>query len=65
MTPFIAYLASDAADKISGSIFFVSGSNVGIFSDMEIKKWINKKDGGRWTVEELKQQVPQNLLAQG
>ncbi len=62
VAPFIAYLASDAAAKISGSVFFVSGSNVSIFSDMEIKKSITKKDGGRWTVEELKQQVPQGLL---
>ncbi len=65
LTPFIIYLASEAAAQISGSVFFVSGSSVGKYSDMEIKKSITKKDGDRWTVEELEQQVPQNLLAQG
>jgi 3-oxoacyl-[acyl-carrier protein] reductase len=60
--PFILYLSTDAAAKISGSVFLLIGPTVGIYSDMEIKKSIIAKDGGKWTVEELAKEVPQKLL---
>ena len=60
--PFLVYLASDAAAEVSGTVFDVQGSSVGIFSEPEVKKRITKS-GGPWTVEELMQQVPKGLLA--
>jgi 3-oxoacyl-[acyl-carrier protein] reductase len=59
--PFLVYLASDDAAKISGSVFNVGGTGVGIYEDPEVRRAVNKF-GGSWTVEELKQQVPRTLL---
>jgi hypothetical protein len=36
LAPFITYLATDAADKISGSVFNVGGNNIGLYSDNEL-----------------------------
>lgn len=60
--PMIAYLASDATAHVSGTVFNVAGSSMGIFSEPEVKRSITKF-GGAWTVEELMQQVPRGLLA--
>ncbi len=62
LAPFIAYLASDAAAKISGSVFFVMGNDIVLYSEPEFKKSLTKQ-GGRWTFEELKRQAPQALFA--
>ncbi len=59
--PIMAYLSSDLADGISGTIFNIGGTSVGIHEDPEIKRTITKV-GGSWTIEELKQQVPRYLL---
>jgi len=59
--PFLVYLASDAAAEVSGTVFDVQGSSVGIFSEPEVRRRIIKS-GGPWTVEELMQQVPRVLL---
>jgi 3-oxoacyl-[acyl-carrier protein] reductase len=59
--PIMAYLSSDLAAGISGTIFNIGGNSVGIHEDPEIKTTINKF-GPRWTIEELKQEVPRHLL---
>jgi 3-oxoacyl-[acyl-carrier protein] reductase len=61
--PFICYLASDAAAKISGSVFSVGGNSIGLYSDPIIASNITKFGEGPWTMEELMQQVPRGLLA--
>jgi 3-oxoacyl-[acyl-carrier protein] reductase len=61
LAPFIAYLSTEEAGFISGSAFFVGGPYVGMWSNAEIAKSLTKY-GGRWTVDELKQQVPGALL---
>jgi 3-oxoacyl-[acyl-carrier protein] reductase len=61
LAPFIVYLSSDDAAGISGSIFFVGGPSIQMYSEPELTKSIMKY-GGRWTLEELKQQVPRGLL---
>jgi 3-oxoacyl-[acyl-carrier protein] reductase len=61
--PFICYLASDAAAKISGSVFSVGGNSIGLYSDPVIASNITKFGEGPWTMEELTQQVPRGLLA--
>lgn len=61
LVPFIIYLATEEASKVSGSVFIVGGSRIAMFSEPEMQSSIFKY-GGRWTVEELKQQVPRGLL---
>ena len=63
LAPFITYLASDEAAKINGKVFNVAGSSIGLYSEPEISKTLVKY-GGRWTIDELKQQVPFGLLAE-
>ncbi len=61
IAPLIAFLASDAAAGVSGSVFHVKGGNIGIYSEPEIKKCIEKSDGW-WTVRELMDQLPKTVL---
>ena len=63
VAPFLNYLASDEAAKINGQVFNVGGSMINLYSEPGIAKTLVKY-GGRWTVEELKQQVPFGLLTQ-
>jgi 3-oxoacyl-[acyl-carrier protein] reductase len=58
--PFIAYLATEQAGKISGTIFSCQGSTFGIYSEPEITRKISKE--GIWTVDELIEAVPKGLL---
>jgi 3-oxoacyl-[acyl-carrier protein] reductase len=61
VAPFIIYLASDESAGINGKIFSVGGSMIGLYSEPEIAKTLIKY-GGRWTMTELRQQVPFGLL---
>ena len=62
LAPFIAYLATDEAANISGTVFQTAGTGqYGIYSEPEIKKTIKKEDGF-WTVDELIKTVPKTLL---
>jgi len=61
VVPFINYLASEEAAKINGKIFNIAGPIIGLYSEPEISKTLVKY-GGRWTVDELRQQVPFGLL---
>ena len=60
--PFLVYLASDDASKLSGSVFNVGGNNIGIYEDPDLKR-TTAKFGGPWTLEEIKQQLPRSVLA--
>jgi 3-oxoacyl-[acyl-carrier protein] reductase len=59
--PIMAYLSSDLANGISGSVFNVGGNTIGIHEDPVIKTSITKP-GERWTVEELKKQLPSTIF---
>jgi 3-oxoacyl-[acyl-carrier protein] reductase len=61
LAPFIAYLATDEAADISGTVFDVRGGHVGIYSAPQQIRHINK-DKGMWTVDELVKAVPKELL---
>jgi len=61
VVPFINYLASEEAAKINGRIFNIAGPIIGLYSEPEISKTLVKY-GDRWTVDELRQQVPFGLL---
>jgi 3-oxoacyl-[acyl-carrier protein] reductase len=58
--PCIAYLATEQASNISGTVFSCRGSYFGIYSEPEIKKSVTKE--GIWTVDELIKEVPRVLL---
>jgi len=61
IAPLIVYLTSDAASEVSGSVFHITGGNIGLYSEPEIKKSIDKRQGW-WTVEELMTQMPKFIL---
>jgi len=61
IAPLIIYLASDGAANVSGSVFHIRGGNIGLYSEPEIKKTIDKKEGW-WTIDELMTQMPNVLL---
>lgn len=63
IAPFVCYLASDAAAKISGSIFNVGGNSIGLYSESIIGNNLTKFDDKPWTMDELMQQVPRGLFA--
>jgi 3-oxoacyl-[acyl-carrier protein] reductase len=61
LVPFLIYLTTDAAAKISGSVFNVVGNHIGLYSDPEITRSIMKV-GNPWTFDELIQQAPRGLF---
>jgi 3-oxoacyl-[acyl-carrier protein] reductase len=63
VAPFITYLASEDAAQINGKIFSTMGPYIGLYSENEIEKTL-VKFGSRWTLDELRQQVPPGLLMQ-
>jgi 3-oxoacyl-[acyl-carrier protein] reductase len=64
IAPLINYLASDEAANINGLVFNVGGPMINLYSNPEITKTL-LKSGGRWTVDELKQQMPFWLFPPG
>jgi hypothetical protein len=61
IAPLIVYLSSDEAAQVSGSIFHIKGGNIGLYSEPEIIKSIDKPDGW-WTAKELIDQMPGTIL---
>jgi 3-oxoacyl-[acyl-carrier protein] reductase len=62
IAPFICYLASEAAARISGSIFQVGGNTISLYSEAVLAHNLTKFDNKPWTTEELLKQVPRSLL---
>ncbi len=61
LAPFIAYLATQEAANISGSVFGVHGNHIGLYSEpTEIA--VLDKEKGLWTVDELIKQAPKVLF---
>ncbi|MCK4722966.1 MAG: SDR family oxidoreductase, partial [Dehalococcoidia bacterium] len=61
VAPLINYLASDEAANINGKVFNVGGPMINLYSEPEISKTLVKY-GGRWTLDELRQQIPFAIL---
>ena len=61
VAPFINYLASDEAANINGRVFNVGGPMINLYSNPEISRTL-VKHGGRWTLNELRQQIPFAIL---
>lgn len=61
VAPFITYLATNAAAKISGSVFSVGGNGIGLYSEPIIMRNLVKY-GEPWTMDELMEQAPRGLF---
>jgi len=61
LAPFIAYLATNEAADITGTVFEVGGNHYAIYSNPQQIHYINKEKG-TWTVDELIKVVPKELL---
>ncbi len=59
--PVMAYLSSDLAQGISGTIFNIGGNAIGIHEEPIIKTTITRP-GEPWTIEELKAQLSTSIL---
>ena len=59
VAPLAAYLATDAAAGINGKTFFVSGGEIGLYSEPAISSSIFKE--GVWTIQELVDLMPKSL----
>ena len=62
IAPFVAYLASDAAAHISGSVFSLAGNGIGLYSQPAIVRNLVKFDDHPWTLEEIMEQAPKALF---
>ena len=61
--PLITYLASDAAANINGQVFHIEKGKVSIYCDpTEVRAVYKTTENGMFTVEELKEWIPQTLL---
>lgn len=62
MAPFLAYLSTDEAGFISGSVFSITAAGkIAIYSEPVHERRV-QHDGKAWTVEELIDQMPKTLL---
>jgi NAD(P)-dependent dehydrogenase (short-subunit alcohol dehydrogenase family) len=55
IAPLVAYLASDAAQGISGKVFGVQGGDIELYEVWQARKSISKE--GKWSVGELKDRI--------
>jgi len=61
ITPFLVYLATEEAASISGTVFSLMGSHIGLYSEPSEISALDKQQG-YWTVDELVEQIPHLLL---
>jgi hypothetical protein len=62
LCPFLLYLCTDDAANITGSLFTVYGNTVQLHQQPIIMNTIAKAGSEFWTVDELRAEVPRNLL---
>ncbi|MDR0861393.1 MAG: SDR family oxidoreductase [Oscillospiraceae bacterium] len=65
VAPFITYLASEASEKVSGSVFIVGGNMVGLYTEPTPSKMLMKQnfnDPNPWTLEEINAVVDAQLF---
>ncbi len=63
IAPFLTYLCTDAAAKISGSIFSLAGNSIALYSEPVEKATVNKFSPEFWTQEEMEMTLPRTLFA--
>ncbi len=62
IVPFLIYLCTDEAAKVSASVFNLGGNDIDLYAEPVVEKSL-VKFGDAWTLEELRQQAPRSLLA--
>ncbi len=62
LVPFLIYLCTDKAAKVSGSVFTVAGNSINLYSEPTPEKTL-VKFGDPWTLDELMEQAPRGLFA--
>ena len=66
VAPIVGWLCSDAADYVSGHVLHAAGGQVSVWSSYVEERSIYRgdhKSADPWTLEELDQLVPRNLIA--
>jgi NAD(P)-dependent dehydrogenase (short-subunit alcohol dehydrogenase family) len=61
VAPMTVFLACDEAWNINGKVFYVAGGRVSLAHEETAARQINKN--GMWTIDELRELVPQTLMA--
>ncbi len=61
VAPLLIYLCTDEAANINGQVFHIAGGDIALYPKEEETNFIHK-DGGLWTVEELREVVPKVVL---
>ncbi|MBI2957869.1 MAG: SDR family NAD(P)-dependent oxidoreductase [Chloroflexi bacterium] len=59
--PFLVYLCTDLASDINGQVFAIRGGKIAVYTEPKEANPIFKQ-GGMWTVEELREVVPNTVL---
>jgi 3-oxoacyl-[acyl-carrier protein] reductase len=62
IVPFLIYLCTDAAAKVSASVFNLGGNDIDLYAEPVVEKSLVKA-GDPWTLEELTREVPRSLFA--
>ncbi|MGD0659557.1 MAG: SDR family NAD(P)-dependent oxidoreductase [Syntrophorhabdales bacterium] len=62
IVPFLVYLCTDAAAKVSASVFNLGGNTIDLYAEPVIEKSLIKH-GDAWTLEELMEEAPKSILA--
>jgi len=63
MTPFLTWLCTDAAAKVSGSVFSLAGNSIALHREPTTTTSIMKFSDEYWTNEELNRQLPMGIFA--
>jgi len=62
MTPFLTWLCTEAASKISGSVFDLAGNSIAMYRDPEVQTSVMKFSPEDWSMEELDRTLPRGIF---
>lgn len=62
VVPFILYLASAFSEKISGSVFTLSGNAIQMHQEPVVAKMMVKESDAPWSIEEIIREAPRCIL---
>ena len=62
LAPFISWLCTDAAKKVSGSVFALANNSIALYSEPEEKAKVIKFSPEFWNNDELNAQLPRGLF---
>lgn len=63
LVPFLAWLCTEEAEKVSGSVFTLAGNSIQLHSDPVVCASLVKQGEEKWTVEEIGQMAPRALFS--